>query len=265
MDHRAYKTLRMPLAVPEGFTVEQVGSNPTTPANRQDCIEEQYKFITTAAASQPGEIHKIPGYMRSPTLGFIQMLYSLMDCVGYISWLMHEGLDSTLDMTTFYIFKVNLQTDELFQKVYQKQVTLFNRGYISALQHTCTWTLSTIEKVQGHMTNFYQRYNLILQHVVIPMETVLKKYLDLDRAHAALTMALHHYSYAAVQPIAEPLRTIVIQYIVEHGMQLTGSGTILVAGQVGHSEKLQDIDGTTTLSQQQGYRLLNKKRLLDDN
>ena len=69
------------------------------------------------------------------------MLYRFMDCVGYMSWLTHAGLDSTLDMTTFYILKVNLQTDELFQKVYQKQVTLFNRDYTSAvlqLQRTCT-------------------------------------------------------------------------------------------------------------------------------
>ena len=36
MDHRAYKTLHMLLAVPGGFTVEQVGDNPTTPANPPD-------------------------------------------------------------------------------------------------------------------------------------------------------------------------------------------------------------------------------------
>ena len=110
------------------------------------------------------------------------MLYSLMDCVGYISWLTHEGLDSTLDMTTFYIPKVNLQTDELFQKVYQKQVTLFNRGQATSAQSSNYYTLAhgpcrpsrrasgTIIKVQGHITKFYQRYNLtrsfaILQHI----------------------------------------------------------------------------------------------------
>ena len=46
-------------------------------------------------------------------------------------------------------------------------------------------------------------------------------------------MALHHCSYAAVQSIAEPLRARVIQHIVGHGIQLTGSGATLVAGQVG--------------------------------
>ena len=75
MDHRAYKTLHMPLEVPDGFTIEQVGDNPATPANPRDytgvmipLTMEQYKFITTAATSQPGEIQKIPGDMRSPTL-----------------------------------------------------------------------------------------------------------------------------------------------------------------------------------------------------
>ena len=33
----------------------------------------------------------------------------------------------------------------------------------------------------------------------------------------------------------------------------------------GGKSKVQEIDGTTILSQQQGYRLLNKKRILDDN
>ena len=63
MDHRAYKTQHMPLTVPDGFTVEQVGDNPTTPANPQGYTEvmipltmEQYKFITTTATSQPGGI-----------------------------------------------------------------------------------------------------------------------------------------------------------------------------------------------------------------
>ena len=100
--------------------------------------------------------------------------------------------------------------------------------------------------------------------MVIRIETVLNSLDPLDRVHAGLTVALHHYSYAAVQSIAETLRTRVIQHIVEHGIQLTGSGTTLVAGQVGYSEKLRDIDGATILSQQQGYRLLNKKRIMDD-
>ena len=122
-------------------------------------------------------------------------------------------------MTTFYIFKVNRQTDELFQKVYQKQVTWFNRGYISAvpqLQHTCKWTLSTVEKasgtiikVQGHITNFYQRYNLMRNFAT--RSHPLNNLDPLKRIDAGLTMALHHYSYAAVQSIAEPLRTRVIQ------------------------------------------------------
>ena len=125
MDHRAYKTLHMPLTVPDGFTVEQVGPMLVGPMLRITLrmiplTMEQYNFATVAATSQPWRYRR----SRSPTLGFIGMLYSLMDCMGYFSWMTHEGLDSTLDMTTFYILKVSLQTDELFQKVYQNQVTL---------------------------------------------------------------------------------------------------------------------------------------------
>ena len=64
-----------------------------------------------------------------------------MDCLGYISWLIHEGLGNTANMSAFFVYKDKLQTDELFQKVYEKKITVFNRGYIGQvlqLHQECT-------------------------------------------------------------------------------------------------------------------------------
>ena len=94
----------------------------------------------------------------------------------------HE--DSTADLSTFFVYKVSLHTHELLQKMYEKKVTVFNRGYIGQvlqLHQECTWFLSTIEKasgtffkVKGHI-NFLMNYNLtrILQHMGIPIQQVL--------------------------------------------------------------------------------------------
>ena len=96
MAHRAYKTLRVPMTVLEGFALEPVdGVTLDEPYNYTTVMipltVEQYTFMTT---TEPNEVQKIPGY--------IGMLYSFMDCLGYVSWLIHEGLDSAVDMSTFF-------------------------------------------------------------------------------------------------------------------------------------------------------------------
>ena len=99
MAQRAYKTLRAPMTVPEGFTLEPVDVIiPTTPEEPQDnttvmipLTVEQYSFMTTTVTTEVNQVQKIPGYMRCPTLGLVGMLHSIMDCVGYTSWLTHEG------------------------------------------------------------------------------------------------------------------------------------------------------------------------------
>ena len=184
MAHRAYKTLHPQMMVPDRFTLEPVDVIvPTTPEEPQDLTTvliplavEQYNFMTTTVTQ------KIPGYMRCLTLGFVGMLHSIMDCIGYISWLIHEGHDSTVDLGTFFVYKLSLQTAELFQKVYEKRITVFNRGYIGQvlqLHKTPTERASGIfYKLTGHITNLYKNYNLtkdyiILQHIIIPIEKVL--------------------------------------------------------------------------------------------
>ena len=135
-----------------------------------------------------------------------------MDCLGHISWLIHEGLDSTADMSTFFVYKISLQADELFQKVYEKRVTLFNRscvGQVLQLHQDCTWTLSPIEKasgslykVKGHITNLHKNYNLTKDY-----QNVFDTEDPLDRTHAGFSMALSYHTYRAAQAISEPLKT----------------------------------------------------------
>ena len=116
MAHRAYKTLHPRMMVPDGFTLETVDVVvPTSPEEPQDYTTvlipltlEQYTFMTTVTTEQ-NQVQKIPGYMRCPTLGFVGMLCSIMDCIGYISWLIHEGHDSTVDLGTFFVYKLSLQ------------------------------------------------------------------------------------------------------------------------------------------------------------
>ena len=78
-------------------------------------------------------------------------------------------------------------------------------------------------------------------------------------------MALSQYTYPAVQAINEPRKTRVTEYIVKHGIQLGGNSMALLPGQIGYSDqKLQEIDSSVILSQQQGYRPLNKKRIMKE-
>ena len=78
-------------------------------------------------------------------------------------------------------------------------------------------------------------------------------------------MPLNHHTYPAVQTISEPLKTMVIEYIVQHGIQLMGNSTDLIPGQTGYSDqRLQEIDSAMILSQHQGYKLLNKNKVMDD-
>ena len=124
--------------------------------------------------------------------------------------------------------------------------------------------------VKGHITNFLTNCNLtrnfaILQHIVIPIQQVLDTEDSLDRVHAGFSMALSYYTYPAAQAINEPLKTRVTEYVVKHGIQLGGNSVALVPGQIGYSDqKLQEIDSSAILSQQQGCGLLNKKRIMKE-
>ena len=92
---------------------------------------------------------KIPGYMRAPTLGFVGMFYSIMDAVGYMSWLIHSGHDSTDDMSNCYIYRVSLHTSQVLQRVYEKNISIFNRGYIGLvlqLHEHHTWIMTEVER-----------------------------------------------------------------------------------------------------------------------
>ena len=135
----AYKSIHEPMVVPDGFTLEFIEGNPAYIALEETSdyttvliplTTEQAKFMTTVAAKEAHRVDKLPGYMRAPTLGFIGMFYSVMDAVGYMSWLIHSGHDSTEDMSYCYIYRVSLHTAEILQRVYEKKISIFNRGYI---------------------------------------------------------------------------------------------------------------------------------------
>ena len=58
---------------------------------------------------------------------------------------------------------------------------------------------------------------------------------------------------------------MVTEYIVQHGVRLMGNSTDLIPGQIGFSgQRLQEVDSAMILSQHQGYKLLNKKKIMDD-
>ena len=159
--HRAYKTLHPQMMVPEGFTLEPVDVIvPATPEGASGLHHgagpltvEQYNFMPTTVATEQDQAQKIPGYMRCPTLGFVGMLYSIMDCIGYISWLVHEGHDSTVDLGTFFVYKLSPQTAELIQKVYEKRITVFKRGQVLQLDKECTWNLTPTQRASGISTS----------------------------------------------------------------------------------------------------------------
>ena len=50
--------------------------------------------------------------------------------------------------------------------------------------------------------------------------------------------------------------------MVQRGIHLYGNNTALIPGQVGYSDQqLQEVDSAVILAQQEGYRLLNKKKI----
>ena len=103
--------------------------------------------------------------MGPPTLGFVGVLYGFVECLGLVD----VCVDSTADMSTVFVYKSSLQTDELFQKVYETRVTLFNRGCIGQvlqLHQDCTWTLSPIEKASGSLHNVTKDY-MALRHIIL--------------------------------------------------------------------------------------------------
>ena len=113
---------------------------------------EQAKFMTTVATRKAHRVDKIPGYMRAPTLGFVGMFYSIMDAVGNMSWLIHSGHDSTDDMSNYYIYRVSLHTAQILQRVYEKKISIFNRGYIGLvlqLHEHHTWIMTEVERNTG--------------------------------------------------------------------------------------------------------------------
>ena len=162
------------MTVPEGFTLGPVDVIiPTTPENYTTVMIPhsgaiQFHDSNCHNGGEPGtedsRSHAVP-YVECCTL------YGIMDCIGYTSLLTHEGHDSTIDMGTFFVYKL-----------YKKRVTVFNREYIGQVflqLQECTWTLSTTEqasgifyKLTGHITNLCRNY-IILQHIIIPIEKVL--------------------------------------------------------------------------------------------
>ena len=78
MAHRAYRMVEEP----SDYTTVLI---PLT--------TEQAKFMTTVATKEAHRVNKTPSYTRAPTLGFVGMFYSIVDAVGYMSWL------STVAMT----------------------------------------------------------------------------------------------------------------------------------------------------------------------
>ena len=107
------------MMVPEKFTLAPVDVIvPTTPEEPQDYTTalipltvQQYNFMTTTVTTEQDQVQKIPG--------------CIMDCIGYISWFIHQGHESTVDLGTFSAHKLSLRTAELFQKVYEKRITVF--------------------------------------------------------------------------------------------------------------------------------------------
>ena len=219
--------------------------------------------------------------MRAPTLGFIGMFYSIMDAVGYMRRLIRSGHDSTEDMSSCYIYRVSLHTAEILQRVSEKKISIFNRGYIGLvlqLHEHHTWVMTEIERntgtffrIGGDIRNLYRSYNLengymVLQHIVINIEHMLSLEDKLDRKHAGFSMAINQYTYAAIQAVPEPLRTRLFHYILENKLQLSGEATILDPGQAGYSDqRVRDVDSAFILSQHSGYKMMHGKRIQDVN
>ena len=238
--------------------------------------------MTTVATKEAHRVDKIPGYMRAPTLGFIGVFYSIMDAVGYMSWLIHSGHDSTDDMSNCYcyIYRVSLHTAKILQRVYKKKMSIFNRGYIGLvlqLHEHHTWVMTEIEntgtffRISGDIRNLYRSYNLengymVLQHIVINIEQMLGVEDKFDRKHAGFSMAINQYTYTATQAVPEPLRTRLFYYILENKLQLSGDATILSPGQAGYSDqRMREVDRAVILSQHNGYKMMHSKRIQDEN
>ena len=226
-------------------------------------------------------VDKIPGYMRAPTLGFIGMFYSIMDAVGYMSWLIHSGHDSTDDMSNCYVYRVSLHTAEILQRVCEKKISVFNRGYIGLalqLHEHHTWIMTEIERNTGtffrtsaDITNLYRSYNLengymVLQHIILNIEKMLGVEDKFDRKHAGFSMAITQYTYASIRAVPGPLRTRLFHYILENKLQLSGDATILSPGQAGYSDqRMREVDSAVILSQHNGYKMMHSKRIQEEN
>ena len=289
MAHRAYKSIHEPMAVPDGFTLEPTKGNPASeePSDYTTVLipltTEQAKFMTTVATKEAHRVDKIPGYMRALTLGFIGVFYSysIRDAVGYMSWLIHSGHDSTEDMSNCYTYRVSLHTAEILQRVYEKNISIFNRGYIGLvlqLHERHTWVMTEIERntgtffrIGGDIRNLYRSYNLengymVLQHIVINIEQMLGVEDKFDRKHAGFSMAINQYTYAAIQAVPEPLRTRLFHYILEKKLQLSGEATTLAPGQAGYSDqRMREMDSAVILSQHNGYKMMHSKRIQEEN
>ena len=220
-------------------------------------------------------ISLLPGYMRAPTLGFIGMFYSIMDAVGFMSWLIHSGHDSTDDMSNCYIYSRYTQPKSC--SVCTRRRFPFSSAATSDLCYSymnitkIERNTGTFFRISGDIRNLYRSYNLengymVLQHIILNIAQMLGVEDKFDRKHAGFSMAINQYTYAAIQAVQEPLRTRLFHYILENKLQLSGDATILSPGQAGYSDqRMREVDSAVILSQHNGYKMMHSKQIQEEN
>ena len=151
-------------------------------------------------------------------------------------------------MSNCYIYRVSLHTAEILQRVYEKKISIFNRGYIGLalqLHEHHTWIMTEVERntgtffrISGDIRRSYNLENgyMVLQHIILNIEQMLDVEDKFDRKHASFSMAMTQYTYALIQAVPEPLRTWLFHYILENKLQLAGDATVLAPGQAGYSD-----------------------------
>ena len=108
------------------------------------------------------------------------VLCGIMDCIGYITWLIHEGHDSTTDMGTFFVYKLSRRRLQ-FSIVDTSDRFCSYTGVYMVLTPT-EQASGIFYKLTGHITNLCRN---------IPVERVLNTKDSLDRIHAGFLMALN--------------------------------------------------------------------------
>ena len=123
---------------------------------------------------------------------------------------------------------------EILQRVCEKNISIFNRGYIGLvlqLHEHHTWIMTEVERktgtffrISGDIRNLYRSYNLengymVLQHIILNIEQMLDVEDKFDSKRAGFSMAITQYTYASIQAVTEPLRTRLFHYILENQLR----------------------------------------------